>query len=339
MSARPWRRSRTSQSGQMVPLLALMLAVLTGFAGLTVDLAHEFSQKRIGQTAVDAAALAGTTQWGNEQSMGGVIQSPPSAYNDAAVAAAHDYIAADGFPTVWYTSPPSGGCYTNNGVQFTEIFFSAGWTGTCANPTSFQTELTVNIPPLSYAGSTTPKNCDSTLKPPGYPDNCVQVVVTQKVTNYIMQVFGFNSETLTTFATGYSNPSSSSSVPLPSPYAVQLYQKDSLNNLQNPVGDCNAPYQCFNEGAVPARPDLGCQGPDSNNCPTLLAGAQATIEGVDSQAVTPGTTTHDAAAMSNGDIVANQQLTFCDAYGFDEVTPSQNKPTCNNNPRVGDLGW
>jgi len=54
----PRRRPRR-ESGQVLPLVAAALMVLTGFAGVTVDLGHQYVTKRQLQAAADAAALAG----------------------------------------------------------------------------------------------------------------------------------------------------------------------------------------------------------------------------------------------------------------------------------------
>ena len=47
-----------SQRGQAIVLIALMMAVLVGFAGLAIDSARAFDSRRILQDATDAAALA-----------------------------------------------------------------------------------------------------------------------------------------------------------------------------------------------------------------------------------------------------------------------------------------
>jgi uncharacterized membrane protein len=217
---------RLKQRGQTLPLIALALALLTGFAGLSVDLGHQYSQNRIGQTAVDAAAVVGANQLGVTKP--GTVSTLPS-WNDAPIIAAHDYVAANGFVTTWPTSTTK--CLpgaTNSSSQFSEEFFDstyyASLPGACsATPTSFTTEVVVNVPPLSYAGSSMPSACNASATPAGSPNNCVQVVVVQKVPNFIMQLFGFSNQYITTFATAYDNPSGG----LPSPIAVQLYQATS----------------------------------------------------------------------------------------------------------------
>src|ERR1700680_2783138 len=95
------RSRRRSQRGQVAPLSGLALALLTGFAGLSIDLGHQFAQKRVGQTAVDAAAVVGANRLG--VSSPGAISTLPK-WNDLSIAAAHDYVAANGFATTWPTN-------------------------------------------------------------------------------------------------------------------------------------------------------------------------------------------------------------------------------------------
>jgi hypothetical protein len=52
-------RARASQRGQVLPFVAVCLAILMGFAGLAVDLGYIQSQQRLQQSAADAAAIAG----------------------------------------------------------------------------------------------------------------------------------------------------------------------------------------------------------------------------------------------------------------------------------------
>ncbi len=51
---------REASPGQVLLLLALVLLLLLGFSALAVDVAHAYTQRRLLQNAVDAAALAGT---------------------------------------------------------------------------------------------------------------------------------------------------------------------------------------------------------------------------------------------------------------------------------------
>ena len=54
------RRRRTRQRGQIIPIVALMFAVLAGFAALTIDAGVSYDQSRNDQDVSDSAALAAT---------------------------------------------------------------------------------------------------------------------------------------------------------------------------------------------------------------------------------------------------------------------------------------
>jgi hypothetical protein len=324
-------RRHRKQRGQALPIIALALALLTGFAGLSVDLGHQFAQNRSGQTAVDAGAVVGANQLGVTKP--GTVSTLPN-WNDLPIIAAHDYVAANGFVTTW---PASGSqCLPstyNTSTQFSEEFFNSGYAGGCTTtPTNYTTEVIVNVPPLSYAGSSLPNACNASATPAGSPDNCVQVVLIQKVTNYIMQLFGFSNQFITTFATAYDNPSGG----LPQPIAVQLYQATSKQGTPACSG---AGFQCFDENVGAQRTTLACNAV-GDNCPTLFAGGGGTspgskkggtIEGADGT-VAPPKTGHVVAAAIGGDVVnEDNSLNFCDPDGY----------ACKNNdtPNVGALGF
>lgn len=57
---RPRVRRRFRQHGQIIPLFAILLLVLTGFAALTIDSGAAYDQSRTDQDVSDAAALAAT---------------------------------------------------------------------------------------------------------------------------------------------------------------------------------------------------------------------------------------------------------------------------------------
>ena len=48
-----------NESGQIIPWMALMIALILGAAGLTIDLGHAYVCYRQLQSSTDAAALAG----------------------------------------------------------------------------------------------------------------------------------------------------------------------------------------------------------------------------------------------------------------------------------------
>src|SRR3982075_1863974 len=54
------KRTRRSQQGQAIVLVALMIVALTGMLALTVDVGSAFQQRRELQAVASAAAMAGT---------------------------------------------------------------------------------------------------------------------------------------------------------------------------------------------------------------------------------------------------------------------------------------
>ncbi|HEY1655653.1 MAG TPA: pilus assembly protein TadG-related protein [Candidatus Tumulicola sp.] len=80
-------KSRSGERGQVLPLVAICLAVLMGFAALAVDVGYEQYQQRAQQSATDAAAIAGARQL--------VYAGCPS--QGAAQTAARNDAATDGY--------------------------------------------------------------------------------------------------------------------------------------------------------------------------------------------------------------------------------------------------
>lgn len=310
-------RRRGSQRGQVLPLVGMTILLLTAVAGATIDLGHEFVTKRQLQSAADSAALAGATTL---QGTSPTIYTTTPAWDDPLVYAAHDYAAANGFATVFPTRATgssaqyhSPACYSGGGDEpFQEMFFDSAHGTSCTNgfpTTGFTTAVQVNVPPITQPGfPAVPTQC---LPGSGNPDNCVQVVVYQDVTNYIMGIFGQGSEYLVGVATGYANPGSTG-VTLPGSYAVYLYE---------PATGCSG--QCYIPAAPLSKGALNCTGL-GNNCPTLWSndlqggggggGGGATIEGLDGSTLSPPA--HTTPAESAGHVV-NQvnPLAFCDPYG------------------------
>jgi hypothetical protein len=99
---------RSSDRGQLIPLVALNLIVLMGFTALAVDVGYWRYQQRIEQTAADSAAIAGSTE----------ISYP--AANNVVRAARHD-ATSNGFTdgvagaTVAVNWPPQSGPSAGSG--------------------------------------------------------------------------------------------------------------------------------------------------------------------------------------------------------------------------------
>lgn len=99
---------RRAERGQVLPLMALALAVLLGAAALAIDVGYLRYQQRAEQSAADGAAIAGAGEL---------------AYPDAAdvVAAARSDAASNGYTddggatvSVTVNHPPSSGAYSGN---------------------------------------------------------------------------------------------------------------------------------------------------------------------------------------------------------------------------------
>ena len=334
-----YSRRRSGERGQIIPLIVLCLLVLLGLAGTTVDLGHTFVTKRSGQNAVDSASLAGANVL-SYVNPGAVLNHAPTITNSAIVAV-HDFVQANGYPTVYTTSTPcyltdpgTGNPYNGQGSEnLRVVFLDSSFTGSCSGittePTSgFTNEVTVNIPPVQVAGASIPSICQSSQQ----PYNCLQVVLHTRVSNYIMGALGFSSTTVLAVATAYANPSSSSSssgggVSLPSANAAYLYE---------PAEAACTTGQCFKHdwsagsgNSAPSKSNLTC-----TNCPTFFvpnSNQQFMIEGVDGYNVPPCCPDY-AALDSNGDGFnnENQVLTFCDPW---------NGATCNSGQAVGTDGY
>jgi len=116
---------RRGQSGQVLPLIAVSLAVLLGFAGLAVDVGYLEYQQQQQETATDAAALGGAQSLARSN-----CGSATSAESSAAIDATNDGYSTGGNVTVTPVSPPSSGPYAGN---------------TCAISVQIQTQHVTNF--------------------------------------------------------------------------------------------------------------------------------------------------------------------------------------------------
>lgn len=100
---------RSSESGQILPLVALSLAVLMGFGGLGVDVGYWQFQQRQQQNATDAAAIGGAEQ----------ILHSGCPNSSVATAAARNDATKNGFThggnvTVTVSNPPASGTFASD---------------------------------------------------------------------------------------------------------------------------------------------------------------------------------------------------------------------------------
>jgi Flp pilus assembly protein TadG len=102
--------SRIGERGAVLPLIALCLAILMGFAGIAVDVGYWEYQQREQQNAVDAAALGGAQQL--------VYSNCPNenAAKTAALGDSYDNGFTDGLNgvTVTVQNPPASGPFAGN---------------------------------------------------------------------------------------------------------------------------------------------------------------------------------------------------------------------------------
>jgi len=281
------RRTR----GQTLVIFALMTVVLFGFAGLALDAGHVYLVHRLTQNATDSAALAGGKRLG-----AGIRSAQPTSSSDPIFVAVHDYAQANG-----YRTNLSNGCTSSSAgtPQPGLTQFSATWvdTGTCAG--GFTTRVTVAVPPPTL----TP-NCSNV------PYNCMQVVITEVVPNFLMVVLGIPTTTVTTSATVLALPPGNVAS-MPPSVALYLYQPDNTGLVS---GTCAIGFQqCFKPTVAPQRSQLSCSSPTAS-CPTFwtLPGSSPLISGIDGHSIPTGDT---VAVQSNGSMVLQDPTTFCDPYG------------------------
>ena len=290
------RRSRLGRTGQAMVIFALGFAVLLGFTGLALDAGHAYLLDRTTQNTADASALAAGKQLANDVNAGSPSAPPnpgSSAQPNAGIPVlygAHDYAAQNGFNTTYSRSCEDyvGGA----GGHLHETWFNAGFS-TCNAASGFTTRIQVNVPPVLDSGEPPLPDCT------GSPYNCLQVIVTYSVPNYILDVLGFSSEYARAKATVFATPPVNQ---IGSPPATAVY-------LYEPQAACGAP-QCFSEGTAPSRAQMACTG--TNNCPTFWTQVNTSITGYDGSQLSPP---QDVPALvSNGDMVLGHDTKFCDPY-------------------------
>ena len=298
------RRQRRLSTGQALIIFVLAFVVLVGFAGLAVDVGHAYVGRRQTQDGADAAALAGGRQLLVGTTLlytAPVVPTSGGACCSAALTAAHDYAQQNGYPTTLNESCESYDPTVGTG-HLDETWFSPGFSGSCTATGGFATRVDFHSPPVFNNGEPSPPDCA-----PGSSSrfNCVQVVITSRISNYFLNALGFPYQYTVTKATSFALPPNNS---LGTPPATAIY-------LYQPQGDCDAGSQCFNDGAnapAPSRTNLSCAG---GNCPTFWtqAGTKPSIWGFDGSKLNPAVP-ETPAVESNGDMVLNDDTTFCDPY-------------------------
>ncbi len=286
--------------GQAAPLMGLMLVVLFGFAGLALDAGHLYLVQRNARNAADSAALAA-----GKRLTGALQKQQPASQSNTAIKAAHDYAYNNGFITTYpgtcdrtITGSPQAGLN-----QFTTSWFDTAVT--CTATSGFNTRVTVTSPPPILS-----RNCQAA------PYNCLQVVITQRVQNYLMGVLGQPVAVISAAATVLADPASNA-LSIPPPVALYLYEP-------GPATCAPASQQCFDQTKAPQRAGMNCSG--TGNCPTfwVLPGSSPLIAGINGSLLGPATDT--VALQSNGYIVLQDNTvagipptpratTICDPFG------------------------
>ena len=296
--------SRKRQSGQMLPIGAAAFVVMCGLAGLSIDASRDYLVKRDAQNAADFATLAAAKQMAMGTSL-----STPIGPNSAAVHAAHDFAANNGFDTTY-----SNGCDQSSATSFSATWFDVGGVP-CNATTGFNNKVTVKSPPTALVGSPVPIGCQGA---DGY--SCVQVVITSRVAELFTAVLGIPFAYVTVGASAQATLPAST-VNLPPPNALVLYQPQS--------GCDKSAQQCFDESKPVARTQLSCSGA-TNNCPTFWVRPSTTpkIYGFDGSTLTPAG--NFTTLQSNGDMVVQDRTTICDPY---------NGAVCAPNTAIGAAGF
>jgi hypothetical protein len=103
-------RAHAGQRGQVLPLIAVSLAVLMGFAGIAVDVAYLEYRQQTQQTATDAAAAGGA------EALVRAGCPNPTVANAAALANAtnNGFVNGTSNVTVTPNNPPTSGPFANN---------------------------------------------------------------------------------------------------------------------------------------------------------------------------------------------------------------------------------
>lgn len=314
-------KSSIEQRGQALIIFALTFVVLMGFASLAIDGSHIYLVHRQDQNAADAGALAGTNVFSKLVTP---ISAAPANDGDAAVKAVHDIVQSDGISTQY----PSG-CNARTASGSINRY-TVTWLDTaaaCTATTGFNFKVTVQVPPAVLVGPCVDN-----------PYNCIEVDITDRVSNYLMGALGTPTTQTFASATAYAKQVvpgvAFTAVP---PNAVWLYEGQGSNLCVTNT------TQCFNRSQAPAKSNLSCS---TGSCPTLWAGPNTNphfigINGC--TAVSPST--DELALYANGDMVLQAPTTVTDpfsgtgcsgsnAQGY-AVTSGSNIYCSSKNPTAG----
>lgn len=132
---------RNKESGQALVLTAVALVMLMGFAGLAIDMGVLRHEKRLQQTAADAAALAGATNlnFGSGVTTGGQAAAAANGFSDTSTTCSTGCPNPGdvGFVTVTINNPPVSGPHAGD-AKYVEALV------TDVHPTYFMKVLGTN---------------------------------------------------------------------------------------------------------------------------------------------------------------------------------------------------
>ncbi len=170
--------TRKNESGQALVLVAVALVILLGFAGLGIDMGNLRYQRRLQQTAADAAAIAGATNlsYGGVQT-GAQNASTANGFTDntsGGACATPPTNLAVGKVTVTVCNGPSTGPHIGN-ASYVEAFVSSG------QPTYFmrifgisRETITTRAVATNYSGATKGSNNYNCLVTLGTPSSSIE---------------------------------------------------------------------------------------------------------------------------------------------------------------------
>jgi Flp pilus assembly protein TadG len=299
------RRRLESQRGQAMIVLIFAFIALMGFAALALDGGHDYLTRRDVQNAADSSALAAGKLLA---ATGQRLTVPPSSSNDAAVEAANEFAANNGFSTTRNTT-----CDSSSGspaTSFTTTWFDTAGLG-CNATSGFGNKVTVSVPPVVTNGVSVPQDCAG-----NYRYNCIQITVTHVVRSFLAGVIGFPTTNVAATSVVFGQPPSSGFATPPA-IAANLYE----------------PASGFNTANAPSRgTNLSCSG---GNCPTFWVtnGTKPTFEGVDGGNIAGNVDT--VALQSNGTMMIQGQTLICDTYN----STVGGTPSACTNSTPGPLGF
>lgn len=313
--------SRAWHSGQVLPLIAISLATLMGFAGIAVDVTYLEYWQQQQQSATDAAALGGAEYLAHNNCSGTAGAETAATYD-----ATQNGFASGATVTLSPVTPPSTGPYANNAcaisVQITSSSVPTYFSKLFGFANMAETTSAVGLASGNAGGGT----CVYLLNSSNY--NAFDSGITVNSPNCGIAMNGtadFNGGTITASYIGYAgttpnygNPDFTQATPAP----------------MLPIADpCPAIPGCAALAASPP-PQTSCTGVNTSGNQTLNPGCYTYINLNSGGTVTfnPGTYVITQNMNDNGAVVQGSGVTFYVPSGgngpnFDNHTVTLTPPT------------